>query len=443
MAIDPKYFIHDDDRAALDALKSIPGFTALIKGFMKDWNENQFRILNMSSRVRLSETQLPTYYGMLGPICEKLGIEVPELYLEMNVVPNAYTYGDTKPFIVITSGLLDALPDHLIRTVLAHECGHIACHHTLYRTMGAIILGGTSIVPGIGTLISLPLRIAFAYWMRCSEFSADRAAVLCEGTSASVVELCMRLAGYTQRITDQASTEEFLKQALEYKALLKDNMWNQSLEFMILAGQSHPLTAVRAYEADAWGRSESTQALMTYLSERNQGISPKKIPVSGSAASFIGRNAAEVQQELSEAGFTSIQTERITSAENRQPGEICAFSIAGDSTFKELSWFTPDALISLTYYEPLSEAEEKQLHPNEVRMPESSDSYIGRPWKEVCQELVKAGFRNIVTVKTNASRPLFTREDGIRSITINGIDTFEQGTWFTPDSAIRVVHYGS
>ena len=121
MAIDPKYFIHDDDRAALDALKSIPGFTALIKGFMKDWNENQFRILNMSSRVRLSETQLPTYYGMLGPICEKLGIEVPELYLEMNVVPNAYTYGDTKPFIVITSGLLDALPDHLIRTVLAAQ----------------------------------------------------------------------------------------------------------------------------------------------------------------------------------------------------------------------------------------------------------------------------------------------------------------------------------
>ena len=40
------------------------------------------------------------------------------------------TYGDTKPFIVITSGLFETLPDELIPTILAHECGHIACHHT-------------------------------------------------------------------------------------------------------------------------------------------------------------------------------------------------------------------------------------------------------------------------------------------------------------------------
>lgn len=443
MAIDPKYFIHEDDRAALEALQAIPGFTALIKGFMKNWNENQFRILNMSSRVRLSEKQLPTYYGMLGPICETLGIEVPELYLEQNVVPNAYTYGDTKPFIVITSGLLDALPDRLIHTVLAHECGHIACHHTLYRTMGAIILGGTAIVPGIGALISLPLKMAFAYWMRCSEFSADRAAVLCEETPAPVVELCMRLSGYTQRITDTASTEEFLKQALEYKELIKDNMWNQSLEFMLLANQNHPLTAVRAYEADAWGHSEFVTALMTYLSETKHGIAHQTIPVPGSAASFPGRNAAEVQQELSAAGFTNIQAERVTEAEDRSPGEITALSIAGDASFKELSWFPADSAVVYSFYEPLSEEEQQQLHPNEIRIPQSTDSYIGRPWKEVCQELVQAGFRNIVTVKTNAGRPLFTREDGIRSMTVNGSDSFAKGDWFSPDAPIRVVHYGS
>ena len=147
MAIDPKYFIHEDDKAALDALKAIPGFTAFIKAFMKVWNENQFRLLNMSSRIRIDENQLPKYYRMLEPICEKLGIEVPELYLELNVNPNAYTYGDTKPFIVMTSGLIDTVPEELIPTVLAHECGHIACHHTLYRTMGQMILSGTMGIP--------------------------------------------------------------------------------------------------------------------------------------------------------------------------------------------------------------------------------------------------------------------------------------------------------
>ena len=222
MAVDSNFFIHEDDRAALEALKAIPGFTPFIKAFMKTWNETQFRILNMSSRVRLSEEQLPKYFAMLDPICKTIGIEKPELYLEMNVVPNSYTYGDTDPFIVLTSGLIECLPDELIPTVLAHECGHIACHHTLYRTMGQMILGSAvMLLPGIGTLISLPLKIAFAYWMRCSEFSADRAAVICDGSPDKVIELCMRLSGYSKQIEDTASTDQFLKQALEYKELLK------------------------------------------------------------------------------------------------------------------------------------------------------------------------------------------------------------------------------
>ena len=80
------------------------------------------------------------YYDMLPPICKKLGIEIPDLYIELDVSPNSYTSGDTKPFIVMTSGLLETLPDELIPTVLAHECGHIACHHVLYSTMGRMIL---------------------------------------------------------------------------------------------------------------------------------------------------------------------------------------------------------------------------------------------------------------------------------------------------------------
>lgn len=100
-------FLHESDKAALKALKSIPGFTTVFKAFMNVWSERQFRIQNMSSKIKLSEEQMPKYYNMLSPICEKLNIDIPELYLELNVIPNAYTYGDTKPFITITSGLLE------------------------------------------------------------------------------------------------------------------------------------------------------------------------------------------------------------------------------------------------------------------------------------------------------------------------------------------------
>ncbi|MBR2547329.1 MAG: hypothetical protein IKF07_03970 [Eubacterium sp.] len=106
MQINQNVFIHDSDRTALAALKAIPGFTQLLKAFMGAWNEKLMYITNMATNLRISDAQLSHYYDMLPPICDKLEIEVPELYMTMDVQPNAWTYGDTKPYIIMTSGLI-------------------------------------------------------------------------------------------------------------------------------------------------------------------------------------------------------------------------------------------------------------------------------------------------------------------------------------------------
>lgn len=105
MVLDYKLYLHDSDKAAMAVLKAIPGFSQVMRTFMKIWSEQQFRLINMSTNLHLNNNQMAKYYNMLPPICEKLGIEVPELFVELDVNPNAYTCGDTKPFIVITSGL--------------------------------------------------------------------------------------------------------------------------------------------------------------------------------------------------------------------------------------------------------------------------------------------------------------------------------------------------
>lgn len=258
------FYMHDSDKKALAALKAIPGFTPFLRAFMRIWNERQFRIQNMSTNIHINEKQLSKYYDMLIPICEKLGIEVPELYLTLNVVPNACTYGDTKPFIQLTSGLLNAMPEELIPTVLAHECGHIACHHCLYTTMGSVILSGASGYFGLSPLIILPIQIAFAYWMRCSELSADRAAAICDGTSEKTVEMCVRLAGYDKGITSGVSVDEFMNQAEEYINMVKHNAWDKTLEFIILSQMSHPLNAVRAYEVSEWTKTERFEKILEF-----------------------------------------------------------------------------------------------------------------------------------------------------------------------------------
>ena len=237
---------------------------------MNIWNEPQYKILNMSSRIRLSDKQLNKYYEMLPPICEKLGIEVPELYIELDVEPNSYTYGDTHPFIVVTSGLIETIPDELIATVLAHECGHIACHHCLYTTVGGTILSGANSALAfvrLGSLLSMPLQVAFYYWMRCSEFSADRAAVLCDGSPEKMQEVCMRLAGYDKDIPAQGDIEQFMLQARDYKELVNGSKWNKTLEFLTLSTADHPLTAVRALECGEWADSERFDRILRGLPE--------------------------------------------------------------------------------------------------------------------------------------------------------------------------------
>ena len=266
MSFDPAGYTHESDRKALKALKAIPGFSLLMKGFMSLWNEPQQKILNMSTRIRLGEKQMKKYYDMLPPICEKLGIAVPDLYVEMNVDPNAYTYGDNEPFIVLTSGLFETFPDELIPTILAHECGHIACRHSLYSTMGRIVLGGAagalSYHLKFGGLLTVPLQTAFYYWMRCSEFSADRAAVLCDGTPRKMQEVCMRFAGWGKEIITDTDIEAFLRQAVNYRDMIDGSAWNRTLEFMVLRDQNHPLTAVRATQCAEWAKSDRFRRIL-------------------------------------------------------------------------------------------------------------------------------------------------------------------------------------
>ena len=55
----PRDYYHPQDSEALEALKQIPGFSAALKAFMKIFNENMIRGLNMSNKVRITDKQLP------------------------------------------------------------------------------------------------------------------------------------------------------------------------------------------------------------------------------------------------------------------------------------------------------------------------------------------------------------------------------------------------
>lgn len=443
MPINKNVFIHEDDKAALKALESIPGFSKLVKLFMSVWSEKLIYIDNMAGRIRISEKQLPEYYHMLLPICEKLGIEVPDMFLELNVQPNAYTSGDTHPCIVLTSGLIETLPDELIATVIAHECGHIACHHVLYRTIGTMVLNGGISALQLGGLAIAPLRAAFSYWMRCSEFSADRAAILCDGTADKMIEVCIRLAGFGKNIGHDMNMDAFMEQAQEYKKLMEDDSMNKAMEFLLYTFNSHPINVVRAYEAKQWAATEDFRKAIQYYSNTRSGMKATDIPAPADSSTLVGRNYESVKRSLYAWGFSDVTMIRDTEPKVfTEEGAVLSVKVNGHG-FEEGDWLALDAVPEVTYYLPMSEEEIKRSHVGKIQVPYSAEDYTERGYLEAQIELLSAGFRNVSSeevkdIEDRADPAL----DKVAEITIDKISGFNKGDWFDPNAEVKVYYHG-
>lgn len=254
MPIDCKPFIHPEDRDALAKLQAIPMLDTAVKKYMQVFTEDMFHGINMASKIKLGPDQLPELHGLLADICAKLQLPEPEFYLEMDPQPNAYTYGDTKPFVVVNSGIIDLLSKDELKAVIAHECGHILCRHVLYHTLADLLVnagGGIGSLFGLG-IVSEPLQWALMYWVRRSEFSADRVAAYVTEDADVVARTMMRLAGGGTRITESVDMEKFVRQAADYQKFMKDSGKSKFLQNWMIKDMAHPYPAVRAAEVRKW-----------------------------------------------------------------------------------------------------------------------------------------------------------------------------------------------
>ena len=254
-------FTHPDDIAALELLNAIPVLPTVVKKMMDLGIEQLYYGLNRASKIKLSPTQLPKLYELLPPICQQLEIPEPEFYLEMNPMPNAYAFGDTQTAITLTSSLVEMVSTEELRAIIAHECGHIACHHMLYHTLEQYLANASGIVESLAKL-AIPIHYALMYWQRKSELSCDRAAAFVTSPE-TVMAVMARLAGGPRSITASVNMEEWAQQADEYDQIYNGTTWNKTLQRLAVLDQSHPYNAVRVREILKWKNSgQYQQALL-------------------------------------------------------------------------------------------------------------------------------------------------------------------------------------
>lgn len=259
--------IHPEDASTLKALKSIPALPKLMAkvhevGFDEiSWSEN------VTTNLRLSETQMPEIYNRLPPICKRLGIPVPELYLQMSPIANAWTSGHKRVYIVLTLGLIKKVRGEELDAVLAHECGHILCQHVLYQTLANFIFSigdsmADSLVGFIGNVAMKPIRQALIAWSRASELSADRVACIFV-PATTLAKALARIDMIPRYIVDNMDIKAWAEQGKDYEALKDGTAWNKVVHWMANSDADHPYSPVRVYEALQWEKSDVCEKLKT------------------------------------------------------------------------------------------------------------------------------------------------------------------------------------
>lgn len=248
-------FRHPNDARATEALSRIPGLDRLLAKILEYGLERFYYVENVASNLRVTPKMFGRLHRSLVWATKILGVPEPEMYVTVDPVPNAFTYGHTKPFITVTSGLVDMMSDEELFFVIGHEVGHIKAGHVLYGTMARNIaavvafLGQATL--GVGALLAQGLVIALYEWYRCAELTADRAALLCVQDLEPARDTFMKLAGGTTRMAADMDREEFLRQVREYEEVDRSTL-DKAYKVLLTLTRTHPFAMQRAKELEVW-----------------------------------------------------------------------------------------------------------------------------------------------------------------------------------------------
>lgn len=254
-------FRHPVDQEATAALQQLPGLDWAIRSLLGGVAEQVFYLDNISSSVLVGEHQLPDLFQLLQEACEILDLEVPQLYVKQNPVPNAYTFAmrGQQPFIVMHTSLIELLEPEEIQAVIAHELGHLKCEHGVYLTAANLVTLAMGQSP-LGALVAQGLQMQMMAWLRCAEFTCDRAGLLVTQDAKIMASVLMKLAGGSPTLSKQLNVDAFLDQARAYEEM--DDELGLLLKSVRTAELTHPVPVLRAREIDRWASGAAYQALL-------------------------------------------------------------------------------------------------------------------------------------------------------------------------------------
>jgi len=260
--ISPRAYEHPADRAALVALRRVPGFDLLLRKLLGTIGDRSLRYAFLASAVRVDEHQFPAIHATFLEACRVLDVDpVPELYVAQTPIVNAGAVGVDRPFIVINSGTVSLMSPAELQFILGHELGHVLSGHVLYKTMIRLLLRMTTLALAIplGGVALYGITTALLEWDRKSELSADRAGLLVVQDPELALRVNMKLAGGGH--TDEMDVDAFIAQAEEYRS--SGNVVDGVVKLLNLIGRTHPFPVLRLAELKKWVDSGDYEKILS------------------------------------------------------------------------------------------------------------------------------------------------------------------------------------
>ena len=306
---------HPADRAALQALRAVPGVDEVIRKVLALLGgERGVRLLFQGNAIRVGPRQFPRLWQLHTEVTTTFdSADVPEVYVTQTPFFNAGAYGIDKPFIVVHSAAIELLDDDELRVLLSHELGHVLSGHALYRTIAAVLaLISLGALPMLASLVVLPVRLAFLEWSRKAELSADRAGLLGGQDVVVAQRLDMKMAGggRGEAFAGQLDVEAFMQQAHEYAASGEGlDIVYKTLSTLAL---THPMHTVRAAELQRWvGSGEYDRILRGEYVRRGAETDDRPVLDDFAAAgSYYAGEAREVAAQVAEAARRAAERAR-------------------------------------------------------------------------------------------------------------------------------------
>ncbi len=257
--ISPRAWEHPADKAASSVLHSVPGLPELLRTVGGMTSDRSLRLLWLGSSLRATPLLFPRLHEALLEACRVLDVSpIPEIYVAPGLGLNAMAVGFEQPFLVVSAGLLDALPEAELLAVLGHELAHIKAGHMVYRTVLWLLANISLSATGASDLVRIPLLAALKDWERKSELSCDRAGLLVCQDPVAARRALIRVA-YPAH-ADAIDEAEVLRQAAEYDA--SPDLLDSLYKFLGVLDASHPVLVPRLASLDRWAKEPAYAAIL-------------------------------------------------------------------------------------------------------------------------------------------------------------------------------------